>query len=160
MTIAIVRVLSIFSTKINASGSSHLTPVTAQDILHIRLPTTDTSTLTDQSLQSARQFFTELFKHNNDAIHFYTGFESFNELMMCYRFLGDAVHHLQYRGSTAKSNDHSEARGAPRSLTPLEFFLVLCRLRCSMENDQAYRFGVSQSTVCRILITWINFFAF
>ena len=63
----------------NGSGSSHLTPVTAQDILHIRLPTTDTSTLTDQSLQSPRPFCTELFKHNNDAIHFYTGFESFDE---------------------------------------------------------------------------------
>ena len=29
-----------------------------------------------------------------------------------------------------------------------------------MENDLAYRFGISQSTVCRILITWINFLYF
>ena len=94
---------------------------------------------------------------------FYTGFESYDLLMIC--FPGDAVHHLQYsRTSTEKSAEclATETRGAPRALTPLsEFFCVLCRLRCSMmENDLAYRFGISQLTVCRILITWINFLYF
>ena len=52
-----------------------------------------------------------------------------------------------------------EKRGTSRSLSPLnEFFLVLCRLRCGiMETDLAFRFKVSQSTVSRIIITWINF---
>ena len=81
--------------------------------------------------------------------------------MICFRFLGDAVNHLQYSNTSIKKST-TETRGAPRALTPLnEFFVVLCRLRCSMmENDLAYRFGISQPTVCRILITWINFLYF
>ena len=38
-----------------------------------------------------------------------------------------------------------------------EFFLVLTRLRLGLcEQDIAYRFGISQSTVSRIFNTWIN----
>ena len=49
--------------------------------------------------------------------------------------------------------------GRKRILPPMEeFFLVLVRLRLGLlEDDLAYRFGVSQSTVSRIIITWINF---
>ena len=55
-----------------------------------------------------------------------------------------------------------EKRGTSRSLTPLnEFFLVLCRLRCGLlEMDLSFRFQISQSTVSRIIITWINFLFF
>ena len=127
-------------------GSSYLTLVTASDMLHLYVPTTDVSTLTDPSLQATPLFSIELFIENDDAIQFYTGFESYHILNICFQFLGDAVDHLQYRGSKAKSTVHLESRGAPRVLTPLnEFFLVLCRLRCAlMENDLAYRFGISQ----------------
>ena len=53
--------------------------------------------------------------------------------------------------------DHSN-KGRPRSLPPEEFFLTLVRLRLGLlEQDIAYRFGVSQSTVSRIFTTWINF---
>ena len=148
-------------------GSSYLTPVTASDMLHLYVPTTDISTLTDPtltdpSLQVTPSFSIELFIKNDDAIQFYTGFETYHILNICFQFLGDAVDHLQYRGSKAKPTVHLESRGAPRVLTPLnEFFLVLCRLRCAlMENDLAYRFGISHSTVCRIFITWINFLFF
>lgn len=35
---------------------------------------------------------------------------------------------------------------------------MVCRSRCGlMECDLAYRFGISQPTVSRILITWINY---
>ena len=44
-------------------------------------------------------------------------------------------------------------------LSPLEeCFLVLVCLRLGLfEQDLAYHFAVSQSTVSRIAITWINF---
>ena len=39
-----------------------------------------------------------------------------------------------------------------------EFFLTLVRLRLGLlEQDFAYRFGISQSTVSRIFTSWINF---
>ena len=145
-------------------GSSYLTPTTASDLLNLRIPTIDVSTLTDPSLQSPPSFRIELFINNDEAIQFYTGFESYRLLIICYNFLGDAVNHLQYIGSSTclKSTTHSETHGAPRALTPLnEFFLVLCRLRCALLiNDLAYRFGVSPSTVSRVFTTWINFLYF
>ena len=49
-------------------------------------------------------------------------------------------------------------KGASRALTHLnEFFLIMCRLRLGLlELDLAYRFQISQSTVSRICVTWIN----
>ena len=49
--------------------------------------------------------------------------------------------------------------GRNRALTPMnEFFLTLCRLRLALkEQDLAYRFQISQSTVSRIITTWLNF---
>ena len=41
-------------------GSSYLTPVTASDMLHLYVPTTDVSTLTDPSLQATPSFSIEL----------------------------------------------------------------------------------------------------
>ena len=107
----------------------------------------------DLSIQFTSSFCIELFTNNNDAIQFYTGFESYDMLISCFKFLGDDVNHLQYKDTSTESSTrvHSEeTRGAPRLLTPLnEFFLVLCRLRCALlVNDIAYRFGVSRATVC------------
>ena len=54
--------------------------------------------------------------------------------------------------------DHSN-KGRPRCLPPIEeFFLTLVRLHLGLlEQDIAYCFGVSQSTVSRIFTIWINF---
>ena len=48
--------------------------------------------------------------------------------------------------------------GRPHILTPLnEFFLTLCRIRLGLlEQDLAIRFQVSQPTVSRIVMGWIN----
>lgn len=57
---------------------------------------------------------------------------------------------------TKHRTGRTDNRGAPRALTPLnEFFLILCRLRLGL--DLAYRFSVSQSTVSRVCIMWMNF---
>ena len=49
-------------------------------------------------------------------------------------------------------------KGRKRALPPLEdFFLVLVHLHLGLfECDIAYWFGVSQSTVSRIILTWMN----
>ena len=95
---------------------------------------------------------------NDDVkVLFYTGFPSYQHLKICFDFLGPATEQLMYRDSR-RVFDHSN-KGRPRSLPPMEeLFLTLVRLRLGLlEQDIAYRFGVSQSTVSRIFTTWINF---
>ena len=77
--------------------------------------------------------------------------------MICFNFLGKRSSKLNYWGST--TFEAKTAKGHERILLPLEvFFLVLVRLRLGLfEQDLAYRFAVSQSTVSRIINTWINF---
>ena len=105
-------------------------------------------------------FRIENIKNDNKLIHFYTGFDDYNVLEVCYKVLGASVNYLTY-WNPGKSLSHTQStvKGRPsRCLTPFnEFFLVLCRLRLGLlELDLAYRFSISQSTVSRICVTWIN----
>uniref|UniRef100_A0A1X7U0F5 Transposase Helix-turn-helix domain-containing protein n=1 Tax=Amphimedon queenslandica TaxID=400682 RepID=A0A1X7U0F5_AMPQE len=100
----------------------------------------------------------EAFINDDSAIHFYTLFPTYAHIMICYNFLGDAVHHIIYPGSSvdpsAKTRMKSQQANSPQN----EFFLTLCCLRCGlMEQDLAYRFQISQSTVSRIFTAWVNF---
>ena len=92
-------------------------------------------------------------------VAFYTGFPSYAHLKACFDFLGPAAMNLQYRDSVTTNDIKSKKFGRPRSLQPLEeFFLTMVRLRLGLlEQDIAYRFNISQSTVSRIFTTWINF---
>ena len=97
--------------------------------------------------------------NDDSAIHFYTGFPDYTTLLICFNFLGDSVKHLNYWYANRMKQDHVLSnKGAPRALNPLnEFFMVLCRFRLGLlEQDLAHRFGISQSTVSRVCITWIN----
>ena len=101
------------------------------------------------------RFCMEGFIENNDAINFYTSFQTYSHLI-CFNYLGNAVNHLNYRGSETSTSHRTKSQ---RALSPLnEFFLTLCRLRCGLlEQDLAFRFQICQSTVSRIVTTWINF---
>ena len=93
---------------------------------------------------------------NDSKFAFYTGFPSYKVLDSCYTFLGPAVHELCYTGEDGMSIRGKRCRS--RALPPLEeFFLTLVRLCLGlMEEDLADRFGVSQSSVSRIITTWVN----
>ena len=101
--------------------------------------------------------------YDDKKIQFYTGFATYKLFKACYDFLGPAVENLNYwdSGKDAESVAGGEKRskGQPRTLSPIdEFFLVMIRLQLGLlEKDLAYRCGISQPTVSRILITWINF---
>ena len=98
----------------------------------------------------------ESISDNDQKVKFYTGFSTFAALMVCFNFLGPCVNKLVYRSTAAEEKSN---KGRKRILSPLnEFFLLLVRLCLGLfEKDLAYRFGISQSSVSRILITWINF---
>ena len=109
-------------------------------------------------------------EYDDKMMQFYTGFTSYKLFKACFDFLGPAVENLNYwgQGKDVETNNDtldgsdksSRSKGLHRTLCPIdEFFLVMIRLRLGLlEKDLAYRFGILQSTVSRILITWINFF--
>ena len=78
--------------------------------------------------------------------------------MSFYKFLLPAATQLNYWGSSNAENREAK-HGPQRKVQPIdELFMLLYRLRCDpLEKDIADRFGISQTTVSRTLITWINF---
>ena len=112
---------------------------------------------------NAAEFRVSSVMYDDKQIQFYTGFASYKLFKACYDFLGPAVDNLTYWDSSKNAESiaggEKGTKGRHRKLSPIdEFFLVMIRLRLGLlEKDLAYRCGVSQPTVSRILITWINF---
>ena len=109
---------------------------------------------------------------SDDAtICFYTGFPNLRTFEATCKYLnpGDNGRNIRYWLSKDQSvgEDHynpdnmvqHNKRGRPRLLTPREEFLMaLCRLRQAMPvKHLAFLFGVSETTVSRNFISWINF---
>ena len=92
---------------------------------------------------------------------FYAGFIDYDTLLaFCEEILeSDAEVMRQWHGSESKESYSLHKSGARCRLPLLEqFFMVLVRLRRGLlEFDVAHRFGISQSTVSRLTITWLNF---
>ena len=114
-----------------------------------------------EAAEEKQRFRTSSISDDNAKVRFYTGFSTFSALLVCFNFLGPAVDRLNYWASTSAKDKHGSksTKGRKRILPPLEeFFVLLVRLRLGLfEQDLAYRFGVSQSTISRIINTWINF---
>ena len=109
-----------------------------------------------------------LFSFNNIAsndslVAFYTRFPNYQTMMALYDFLdpGEQGENIDYwlSGKDADSIPKSVKQGRPRTLKPVdEFFLTLCRLRQGFaELHLVQLFNISQPTVSRIFISWINF---
>ena len=138
-------------------GTNTARVVTSEASIQTELPTVscvDANTMTEEdNVENTTPFRIEQIKDDSKMVKFYTGFPSFQLLMVCFQFLGSAASNLSY-------GDHTKvAKGKPHKLSPLnEFFLMLCRLRLGLfEQDLAYRFQLSQSSVSRIFSTWISF---
>lgn len=107
----------------------------------------------------SQTFCIDRFAENDHDVAYYTGFPSYNMLMIFWRYLGEKVNHLtHWRGKD------TNLKGMPssvvdRKLKPLdEFFLCLVRLRLGLQvKDLAFRFNISPASVSRIFTTWINF---
>ncbi len=110
--------------------------------------------------KEAKQFCVKNLSKDDKLFKFYTGF-SYDQFRACFQFFGEAVSYLGYRGVTSDYElvDKSTKRGPCRNLSPEnEFLLVLTRLKVGLlEQDLATRFEIHQSTVSRIVTTWISF---
>ena len=115
--------------------------------------------------EKRERFSINKFKDSDDDIHFYTGFPDYKTLSLFYKecLEEDAKEMRYWHGSKTQSDktngDFQADKVGRKHALPLEeqFFLVLVRLRLGLlEQDLAERFRVSQATVSRYTITWIN----
>lgn len=92
---------------------------------------------------SNSSIFSEQFLKNDDAVKFYTGLPSFEVLKTIFDFVAPPIKILNKN---------------PQKLTNFqEFMIVLVKLRLdSPLQDFAYKFGVSLSTISRILLKWLT----
>ena len=112
-----------------------------------------------------RLFCLKTIAKNDSLITFYTGFPNYKTMVALYEFLdpGASGENIKFwssgREDIQTDTNKQVKKGRPRSLKPEdEFFLTLCRLRQGFaELHLAQLFNVSQSTVSRICISWINF---
>ena len=102
---------------------------------------------------SLETFRLDHISHDERLVRSYTGFPSYAIFVAFFNFLGPAVNHLMYWGT--KAGSHSRKK----KLDPINgLFLTLIKLRLNLtEQDLAFRFGISTSTVSRYFITWICF---
>ena len=99
---------------------------------------------------------------NDRMVNFYTSTPSYKIFKAFYDFLdvGERGENIIYWKHDISDNSNCDPgkRGRPRHLQPIdEYLLTLTRLRLGLfVEDLAYRFGISNATVCRINITLVN----
>ena len=96
------------------------------------------------NLSESDKFGVEKFQTHPSAIHYYTGFEDFEHFMFFFHCLGPASYDLNFKCKVLTPED--------------QLFLTLMKLRQAKEDiELSILFNISESTVSKIVITWINF---
>ncbi|XP_041966785.1 uncharacterized protein LOC125303093 [Alosa alosa] len=113
-----------------------------------------------------KQFLISNFQGDDKQISFYTGFPDYETFKAVFMALQPTAENM-VGWSQAQRLKHTSGEvlrqgfSASKLSTMDQFFLFLCRLRQGFpEQDLATRFHVSQSTVSRVCVTWVNFLYF
>ena len=98
-------------------------------------------------LPHVQRYSIENYRNNACAVQYYTGFEHYDMFMTFFQCLGPAAYELEYQCSLLSPED--------------QLFLTIMKLRQAKEDfELSMFFQISQSTVSRIIITWLNFLYF
>ena len=106
-----------------------------------------------------RKFTIDDVKDNDKFMHMYTGLQNYGVFQWLFNRLEMKAKYLTYYDTVKPSKTKRGKRGRKRKLSlKNEFFLTLCRIRAGLtKEDLAFRFGISQGTISKILSTWIPF---
>ncbi|XP_049524093.1 uncharacterized protein LOC119454626 [Dermacentor silvarum] len=121
--------------------------------MHLSLQENHRLTTRLEETESLTSFCVEHFKHSNEDLLAYTGMPTYRHFLALMAYINPGKN-----GSNVLRNAGIKASGGRRRTVENELFLVLVRLRLGLfEHDLAHRFGITQSTVSRICVSWINF---
>lgn len=113
---------------------------------------------TSGSPKQKNKFSFDFLQNDERLFRFYTGLTvpQFNHL---FNSLGESVHTLKYWLGKKTSNRKRRKRNVEKKVSAKnQLLLTLMKLRQKFPNqDLAYRFDVSPSTISSIVITWIQF---
>lgn len=110
-----------------------------------------------------KQFVVQNLKGDDKLISFYTGFPDYATFKAVFLALQPTAENMvgwsqAQRLKQANLEVIRQGFSASKLSTMDQFFLFLCRLRQGFpEQDLATHFHISQSTVSRICVTWVNF---
>jgi hypothetical protein len=150
-------------------SSSHLEDVTGPESEETNVFETELNELktrvedlTERCTNSERKVFCfSRFYKDNNSFQFYTGFPDVKLFDALYEFCDPGEHgenisywHSATTSEGSTSSDSLTKQGRPRILHPKEeLFITLCRLRQGFpEEHLAHLYGVSQSTISRIIV--------
>lgn len=111
------------------------------------------------------RFSIERYIGSPDLLNFYTGFSNHQTLKKFYCTLAPSASTMiawtQFRRSNVRVCDFRDSCSSTALPLIDQFFLVLTRLRTGMlEMELADRCNISQSTISRSLIGWLNYLYF
>jgi hypothetical protein len=117
---------------------------------------------TTKEISRCMKFSFQRFEGSDQDIQFWTGFYSYQSLLIFYQHLLEPhVYVLHYWGSKNSETkaEYTGKCGPKRQLDPVdEMFMTLVKLKQgSACKDIAERFNISESQVTRIFVTWVNF---
>ena len=111
------------------------------------------------TLSNANKFGLERYSTDDKKIKFYTGFKSYKTLIKFYENLTPHIQTMRTWKPANEIGDETAHASVGFKLKPIDqLFMFLNKLRLgSFDQDLADKFSVSQSTVSRIVLTWVNF---
>lgn len=104
------------------------------------------------------RFGLERFSSDDDSIKFYTGFPSYQHILLFYNFLKPTAEKMTY----CYASGILESRPTSRAMQLIdEMFMFLVRIKLGLfEHDLAHRFLLHISSVSRKITTWANYLYF
>ena len=99
------------------------------------------------SISISSHFSAWNLRHDSEAVHFYTGLETYQKFLMVLHTLGPAAYNLNYYHGVS-----------PNLSVEDQFFLVLIKLRQYKGNFELSKmFCINDRSVTNVFVTWINF---